>query len=394
MAEQNAHISDIIEVGNQFYIRAKSALADNRTRVLMHGDMFAVFDQYGDIQSVTSTQQGIFYQETRYLSQLEFRIGGLRPLLLSSNIRSDNVLLGVDLMNPDMSLACGEPLARGTLHVYRNKFLEQGTCFERIALHNYGQRAIEVDLSFTFAADFADIFEVRGQQRDRRGICLPTEFDSSGITLGYEGLDCALRRTRIECSLTPAIRGTAIILPIHLLPQDEITFEVNVICQANTPAATFSSYDDSLLRIAGERRSSPVADIDVQTSNEQFNDWLNRSKADLEMMIASTSFGPYPYAGVPWFSTVFGRDGIIIALELLWLAPSLARGVLSYLAATQSAELDPERDAEPGKILHETRKGEMAQLREVPFGRYYGAVDGTPLFVLLAGAYYERTGDR
>ena len=112
------------------------------------------------------------------------------------------------------------------------------------------------------------------------------------------------------------------------------------------------------------------------------------------MMTTELSTGPYPYAGIPWFNTPFGRDGIITALESLWLRPALSRGVLAYLASTQATEAIAEQDAEPGKILHETRSGEMAALGEMPFGRYYGSVDATPLFICLAREYYERTGDR
>ena len=130
------------------------------------------------------------------------------------------------------------------------------------------------------------------------------------------------------------------------------------------------------------------------TANEQFNEWSNRSAADIQMMTSDMPTGSYVYAGVPWFSTPFGRDGIITALEVLWANPDLARGTLAYLAATQARVVSEEQDAEPGKILHETRSGEMARLGEVPFGRYYGSVDSTPLFVILAGYYYTRTGDR
>src|SRR5690606_23531584 len=131
----------------------------------------------------------------------------------------------------------------------------------------------------------------------------------------------------------------------------------------------------------------------IHTANEQFNDWLNRSFADLRMLSTQTGDGSYPYAGVPWYSTIFGRDGLITALQTLWINPEIARGVLDVLAARQATEVLPEQDAEPGKIVHEVRRGEMAALKEVPFGLYYGTVDATPLFVMLAARYFDQTGD-
>src|SRR6266403_3728973 len=151
-----------------------------------------------------------------------------------------------------------------------------------------------------------------------------------------------------------------------------------------------------LSRIVGaSSRDAPVDGGRRQhrTSNNIFNEVLCQSMADLNMLMTTTPQGRYPYAGIPWYSTTFGRDGIITAMQMLWVDPRVARGVLKRLAFYQAKTADPLADAQPGKILHEMRGGEMAALGEVPFAQYYGSVDATPLFVLLAGLYVERTGD-
>ncbi len=391
----NKPIGDVIQVEKQFYIRASSSLADDRTRVLLSGDTFAVFDRGGDIHPLGIGQQGIFHKETRHLSRLELRINGIRPLLLSSTIREDNVLFAVDLTNPDLRTEDGDPLPRGTLHIFRAKVLADSVCYDRITVHNYGDKPRDITLSFEFEADFADIFEVRGEKRLRHGQHFPDEASRTGVVMAYEGLDHIRRSTRMECSAeTCTTREGEISVPIHLDAQSESSFTLLAECRhGEEDRSRPQHYFEALQHMSQRRGSGPLAHVEIQTSSERFNNWVRRSQSDLAMMVTQTPYGPYPYAGVPWFSTVFGRDGIITALELLWLEPSIAKGVLSYLAATQATTEDPERDAEPGKILHEMRKGEMAELHEVPFGRYYGAVDATPLFLMLAAAYYERTGD-
>jgi glycogen debranching enzyme len=170
-------------------------------------------------------------------------------------------------------------------------------------------------------------------------------------------------------------------------------FYIRTSCKIGQNPGQVTVFDQALNNVKSWLKKRQEGFCIIETSNEQFNETIKRCSIDLTMMLTETRHGLYPYAGIPWYSSVFGRDGIITALEALWVSPEIAQGVLDYLAAEQATEVIPEQDAEPGKILHEERKGELANTREIPFGRYYGTVDATPLFIILAGSYYERTGD-
>jgi glycogen debranching enzyme len=385
---------DKAKVSQQYYIATKAPPVEDRPRVLKYGSMFAVFDRHGDIRHHGMGEQGIYFDGTRHLSEMVVRLWNERPLLLSSTVEPNNFLFTADLANLDVSKGDSVAIQRGTLHVLRSKFLWRGASYEEFQFVNYGLAPLSVPVTLSFAADFADIFEVRGMHRARKGHQLNLETGPDCIVLAYEGLDGVLRRTSIECDPAPsAVIGPEIRFHFELEPKATFAFRVCISCDPEPGRATVS-YSEAYAVASGELKADLENLPIVASSNSRFNDWMKRSTADVEMMTVGNPEPNYPYAGVPWFSTVFGRDGIITALEMLWVDPLIAKGVLEFLAATQATELDPSREAEPGKILHELRHGEMANINEIPFGRYYGTVDATPLFVMLAGAYYDRTGDR
>jgi glycogen debranching enzyme len=388
-------VSDVIQVADRFYILSTSSRVDDRTRVLKHGDTFAIFDRYGDMHPLGLGEHGLYHDGTRYLSRLELRVGDdAPPFLLSSTVREDNAMLAVDLANRDLTENGDLAVPADTIHIFRSAFLWQGALHHRVRVRSYCDRPLVVTLRLRFDADFVDIFEVRGTPRTRRGQRLPPRIAADEVVLGYRGLDGVLRCARLV--FVPAAASVAegeAVFRVELAPLDECALYLTASCELGEARRPQLPYDVAFAAAGIALRQARSASAQVQSSNEQFNDWLNRSVADLHMMVTDTPDGPYPYAGVPWFSTVFGRDGLITARQCLWLNPDLARGVLARLAATQAETLSPEQDAEPGKIVHEMRGGEMARLGEIPFGRYYGTVDATPLFVVLADAYWERTGD-
>ena len=376
----------------EFVIVARSQ-AETPSRVLKQGDTFLLFDRSGDINAIGAGDQGLYRGDTRFVSRWTLRLNGETPLLLGSEITSGNDRCIIDLTNPDQVIGEEVVLPRGSLHLRRTRFLLDGVVYERLVLTSYAATRVAASLDLNVDGDFADIFEVRGTPRRARGRKSTTtspETPAAAIVHTYVGLDGLTRSLRIGSDGPVHVQGSAMRFSLDLSPGEQQALTVTLAAETPDASERPLDFDTARARIG---HGLVAAGARLESSRTPFNQWLRRSAADVDMLLGPTPEGGYPYAGVPWFSTVFGRDGIITALELLWIQPEIARGVLRHLAATQATSVDDANDAQPGKILHEARHGEMAQLREVPFGRYYGSVDSTPLFVMLAADYHRRTGD-
>jgi len=392
--------------------------------VLKSGDTFVVHDPLGDINGV---DDGLFVNDTRMLSQLRLTFGGRAPSLLSGNVSNDNASFTAHLTNRPLPPLGGAGTPEGVIHVERLRVLCGSVLYEAITLTNYGFSDAVVPLSISFAADFKDMFEVRGLKRTQHGTTEAPSVRGDEVTLAYLGLDQVQRRVDIAFAPAPdhlfADRADYTIeLSAHAcvsvyLSVAAHTHALTAATGAEPPGAQIaqpphSSHPAHLTQIDAVRprvgraavraalanthlsmRERKRATARLHSSNPLFNAWLDRSFADLSLLTTDLPTGPYPYAGIPWFSTPFGRDAVVTSLQTLWLQPWLARGVLRFLAEHQAREDSKFRDAATGKIMHEMRKSEMAATGEVPFALYYGGVDTTPLFIVLAGAYASRTGD-
>jgi glycogen debranching enzyme len=390
---QIANIREIQPVSESpFYIPMTGPAARPR-RALKHDDTFVVLDSHGDIGASAGGPDGLFNADTRFLARLELVLDEVQPLLLGSNLRDDNSALTVDLTNPDVYSQGRIVLQKDMLHVVRTIFLWRGTAYQRIGVQNHGDRVASFDLTLMFDNDFADLFEVRGERRPRRGTGTSRLTGPAEVALEYSGLDAKARSTALHFEPRPTrLAVNSATYHLDLAPQQIISLFVTASCNKQIPHQPVPFFR-GLLAHRREMRLLTAGATSIETSNNIFNEVVCQAMADLNMLMTETPQGRYPYAGIPWYSTTFGRDGLITALQMLWIDPRVARGVLRRLAAYQAKTVDPLADAEPGKILHEMRGGEMAALREVPFAQYYGSVDATPLFVLLAGLYVERTGD-
>ena len=331
-----------------FYIPGTGSSTRPR-RTLKQGDCFAVFDSHADIGAAPGGPDGIFFCDTRYLSHLEMLLSGRQPLLLGSVVRDDNSFLTVDLTNPDIYLNQKLVQPKDMLHIVRTIFILNGTVYQRLRLQNHGDHPFDVRLSFAFASDFADLFEVRGLHRKHRGTAI-AEVGKAEVALNYHGLDGSRRRTVILFDPVPdrlsdRLAGYA----FELQPNETRSIYVTVNCDRGAETRNAVPFRKGLRAAFQKRLSASRGMATITSSNHIFNEMMCRSMADLAMLTTDTPQGPYPYAGIPWYSTTFGRDGIITALQMLWCDSRIAKGVLRRLAAFQATTFDPHADAEPGK---------------------------------------------
>jgi glycogen debranching enzyme len=357
---------------------------------LKDGDTFLLADALGDIQG---SDDGLFSSDTRILSRFELEVAGCPPSLLGAAISQDNSVFTAHLTNRPLPALGERAVPQRVIHIERDRYLWESRLYERIRLTNFSGQAGSLPLRLSFAADFVDLFEVQGHARARRGVLLPPVVADSRVCLAYRGLDERERRADIAFSLEPQSLSASEGLFLLELPRTGVTEMYLEIGPSSAPRPSRERFEAGLASCSGSMQQRLREGASLMTSGRLFDEWVEKSRSDLALLTTDLPTGPYPYAGIPWFATQFGRDGIVTALQTLWLDPRLAAGVLRFLAKTQAHEQSAFRDSEPGKIMHETRRGEMARLDEVPFGQYYGGVDTTPLFVMLAGAYEERTGD-
>jgi glycogen debranching enzyme len=392
------------------------------TLTLKDDDLFLITDTMGNISACLDENSigslGLFCQDTRFLNRLELQIEGRSPVLLSSNA-DKGFVLSVLCANPQLDAIPPE-----TIGIQRELVLNGGL-FEEISLTNFSTRPVQFEISLSFDADFLDLFEIRGFQRDRQGRRLrlvpaaaqdhrlDVMEDSTGdetepippsvspeITLAYQGLDGGLMESRIQFLHQPPnlLKGYTALWQVSLEPHETLTlgYRLQPLLNGRSPSAVNTPMTLMQAKAAELLEQTQWGEqvTRIRCDNKAMNQIIERAQQDIYLLRQTFGKGKVLSAGVPWFSTLFGRDSIIAASQTLILDPTIARDTLSILAHYQGKQHDDWRDEQPGKILHELRLGEMARCQEIPHTPYYGTVDATPLWLMLYAEYYAWTHDQ
>lgn len=390
--------------------------------VLKEDQIFVTSNSMGDMPEGSSL--GLYYKDTRYLSLYTLTIEGKEPVLLSAS-SEHNFMSNLQLTNPALGLEDGSAILQNTISLRRNRLI-QGGMRERIGLFNYNPFPVRLRLRLNLAADFRDMFDIRGFPRNNRGAIDEPRWEGSVLTLSYVGLDHTDRHTSISFDPAPthmwiekapeqpvtdhrldaiypgnaATMKETIVPPsahaeweVYLVPHQPWFMNVTAVPEGASEYQSASLFDADARHLRRDYEDWYTESTSLRTDNEVFNSILDRSLADLRVLVDFVPGGLLPAAGIPWYSVPFGRDSLITGLQTLLFKPRIAEGTLRFLARYQGDKVDTWRDEEPGKILHEIRFGEMAKLGEIPHTPYYGTVDATPLFIMLFVETMRWTGD-
>jgi glycogen debranching enzyme len=357
--------------------------------VIREGNIFLLTDTAGNVPPNNPSGFGLYHADTRYLSVYDFSFADARPVMLLSTAE-----LGFSeeqvLTNPTMLSDEGRVLPRGSLELRRQRVVE-GVLEETLQVTNYNVFPVSFDVVYRLGADFADIFEVRGSERRQRGQLLPRRIENGHVVFSYQGLDGRKRETIVSFSPEPVA-----------IDEGQVTFHLSLDHRQSAVVHLLFTIDgypkapragERFARLMQQYRTWTESATRMHTDNEFFNAVLARSLLDLRMLWHQEDDRSYLAAGTPWFDTIFGRDTAIASMQALAFNPDIARRCLKMLASFQGTSFDDWRDEEPGKILHELRDDEMTATGELPFCPYYGSIDSTPLFLLLAAEYYSWTAD-
>jgi len=363
--------------------------------ILKHNDVFIVSDMCGDVTAGNDAGLGLYRSDSRFLSTYELRLNGRRPILLSQGVDRAYVAT-FQLVNPTLqSTHGGADIAKQSISVRRTRFLHDGV-HERIGLQNCNRQPVEVDLELRFDADFLDIFEVRGYRPERpMATPEPPVTTETGLLFGYRGMDGVRRSTEIVFSPVPTLLHDRALLTIKLGPQDKFVLLVDLLpIMGDGYLENDFHFDAALNALERQYKAWNLSCTRVTTDNELLDGGLIwRNLEDLRVLCDDRPTGLFPTAGAPWYAVPFGRDALITSIQTLALNPQLAVGSLRYLARYQGTKVDRYREEEPGKILHEIRFGELANLGQIPHTPYYGTVDATPLFLVLLVELLDWTAD-
>ena len=351
---------------------------------LKEGEVVLITPDDGSIPADDPGAHGLYYHDMRFVSVFELRVNGEPPMLLSAN-GDENYVATFQLINDRLVLGDGTDLAPQSLSIRRTRFVADGWR-ERIGLLNCSAQTVTLEISLIVDADFQDLFSIRGYHgHDLAHVT--REMRDGGVNLSARGADGVVRSTRIRTIPDPtAVVGRELRFTRTLAPQEVFAMEVRLIPfeDDKPPTAGLRDFDEAIDTVRESYRAFLRESTQVRSSRERLDrELLERSARDLRALLDFDATGPYPTAGIPWYATPFGRDGIIAGLQSLCFNPDVAVGTLRLLARYQGRKVDPYTEEEPGKILHELRRGELARLGRVPHRPYYGTVDATPLFVAL-----------